>query len=120
MEFKDWMEQSNRVPSVMWHVSNYKFDKFDLNNAGQQILWFAKDRDDLLSHHGGASIRKSMPLYLYKVSTTVSNPASWEEYDKYMLNQIEQMGYDSMDLGDDFVVFNPNDVKILDVEMIRK
>jgi len=106
------------VPRTLWHVSNQRFRKFDPRMTAQGILWFAKDRDDLLKNLHGASIRTSVPVYVYEVATKVKNPAGWDEYDKYMLDQIEQIGFDSIDLGDDVIVFDPKNVRIVNVEEV--
>jgi hypothetical protein len=106
------------VPRTLWHVSNHKFRRFSLANAAQGILWFAKDRDDLVRNLHGANINSRRPVYLYEVKTTARNPAGWDEYDKLYLDQIRQMGFDSIDLDDDVVIFDPKDVRVVEVEEI--
>lgn len=103
----------------LWHISNEKFDKFDSSMGIGSITWFAKDRDDLLKNRHGASINSNKPIWLYKVTASVNNPAGWAEYDKYVLDQLIEMGYDSIDLDDDFVVLNDKNIHIVDVERIK-
>jgi len=104
----------------LWHISNKKFSRFNRDMAPQGIFWFAKDKSDLVEHGHGASITSREPIYLYEVITTANNPAGWDEYGKYGIGQLEGMGYDSIDLDEDFVVFNTRDIKIVNVEMISK
>jgi len=105
--------------NTLWHISNEKFSQFDNYMTAQGIFWFAKNRNDLVEHGHGASINSSKPVYLYQVETTANNPAGWDEYDKYGLGQLEEMGYDSIDLDDDFVVFDSSKIKIVEVKRIK-
>lgn len=107
--------------TVLWHISNARFRKFDLGKSAMGgIFWFAKDKDSLVDTRHGAGIRPDKPVYLYKVLANVSNSAGWDEYDKYSLGQLHDMGYDSIDLDDDFVVLDPKDIEILEVTQISK
>ena len=47
----------------------------------------------------------------------MKNPAGWEEYEKYTLGQLENLGYDGVILPDskdkyDGFVFNVNQIRI--------
>lgn len=107
------------VPKTLWHLSNARFRKFDPRMGAQGILWFSKDRDDLLRDRHGANLRTSVPVYLYEVRTTAKNPAGWEEYNKLMLSQLRQQGYDSIDLGEDVAILDPRKVKTVSVEEVQ-
>ncbi|MHA1951852.1 MAG: hypothetical protein ACW987_18555 [Candidatus Thorarchaeota archaeon] len=100
-------------------MSNYKFDKFDPKYLAMGVMWFAKDKESLVKHLHGAGIRSDLPLYLYQVTTTANNPAGWDEYEKYSTDELETLGFDSVDLDEDFIVFDTNKVKIMDVTMVR-
>ena len=39
--------------------------------------------------------------------------AGWNEYEKYGLGQLYEMGYDGANLDDDYFVFNNNQIKIV-------
>ena len=103
----------------LWHISNQKFSKFDKNVTAQGIFWFAKNKSDLIEDGHGANINSRNPVYLYEVATTAKNPAGWDEYDKYGLGQLKDMGYDSVDLDDDVAVFYSENLKIVSVEVIK-
>ena len=104
---------------TLWHISNEKFSQFDNYMTAQGIFWFAKDRSDLVEHGHGANINSNKPVYLYEVTTTANNPAGWDEYDKYYLDQLRGMGYDSIDLDDDFVILDSKDIQIVNIERVR-
>lgn len=104
---------------TLWHISNQRFRKFDPRMGAQGIMWFSRDRDDLVKNLHGASIRSSVPIWLYEVRVRVQNPAGWKEYERYMLDQLESMGYDAIDLGEDFVVFDAKNVQIVNVEQVN-
>ena len=106
---------ANRIPKELWHISNHKFRKFSRQYAAQGIFWFAKDKNDLVKNLHGAGVTTRKPIWLYRCKANVKNPAGWDEYDKYGLGQIEDLGFDSIDLDDDFVVLDEKDIKILDV-----
>jgi hypothetical protein len=37
--------------------------------------------------------------------------AGWDEYEKYGVGQLIEMGFDGIKLNDDYVVFEPNQIK---------
>jgi hypothetical protein len=43
----------------------------------------------------------------------------YTKYEKYGLGQIQQMGFDSIKLDDDWVIFKNKNIKILNVEKIK-
>jgi len=111
----------NRIAQItgqsleLYHVSNELFDSFDTAQTAQGILWFAKDRAELLSSGSGAGLYPGRPVYVYDCRVTVANPAGWDEYEKYGIGELKGLGFDSVDLDDSFVVFDPDDVEILSV-----
>ena len=116
---KNILEGKTNIPDIVWHISNQKFKKFSRQYAAQGIFWFAKDKEDLLNDFHGAGVSTNKPIWLYECRIKVKNPAGWDEYEKYGLGQIEDMGFDSIDLDDDFVVFNEKDIKILNIEQVN-
>jgi hypothetical protein len=104
---------------TFWHISNYKFDKFDSYLSAQGVFWFAKDRDSLASNWHGANISSLKPIWLYEVQITHSKTAGWDEYDRYYLQELEDKGYDSIELDDNFVVFDPNNIEIINIERLK-
>jgi hypothetical protein len=108
------------VPPLLYHVSNMRFDSFSADFLATGVVWFAKDRESLLESGHGSDADFRKPVYLYTCATTASHPASWDEYDKYSMDELESQGYDSLDVDDDFVVFDPEKVEILDVERMTR
>ena len=106
---------SQNIPKTIWHISNNEFDKFQPTLG---MIWFAKDKNSLIENKHGASIQEG-PIYLYQCETTTKNPAGWDEYDKYFVDQIKSLGFDSIDLDEDFVVFDPNHINIISVTKIN-
>ena len=105
--------------NIAWHISNEKFSRFDRSMTAQGIFWFAKDREDLVNNWHGASINSRKPIWLYQVRINSDKVAGWDEYDRYMLNQLEEMGYDSISLDGDLVVFDSNNIEIVDITRVN-
>lgn len=96
----------NEKTYKVYHGTNNQFDKFDFKRATQGIVWFTDSIDSInKGEHGGAGNKIIMTRYI-----TINNPAGWKEYEKYGLQQLEDMGYDGVILpqGDktDFFVFS--------------
>jgi hypothetical protein len=93
----------------VFHGSRQPFDKFDLNQTAQGIIWFTEDINNIINELSGALSNK----YILRAEITVSNPAGWEEYDKLFLDQIRQQGFDSIKLDDNWVIFDPDQVRFI-------
>ena len=50
------------------------------------------------------------------VELSVDNSAGWDEYDKLSLMQIEDAGYDSISLDDDWVMFDPKRINVIKID----
>jgi hypothetical protein len=95
----------------VYHGTNNEFEKFDFKRASQGIVWFTDSIDSIKNQtHGGAGNKFIMTRYI-----TINNPAGWEEYEKYGLQQLEDMGYDGVILpqGDktDYFVFSNKNIR---------
>jgi hypothetical protein len=110
--------QNLQVPGVLYHISNNQFQQFDAEFLAQGVVYFAKSRDDLLSGGHGADANFTKPVYLYTCTTGARHPAGYDEFDRYSIDELESQGYDSLDLDEDFVVFDPEKIEIVDVERI--
>ena len=67
--------------------------------------------DSIKSHTtGGAGNKYILTRYI-----TLKNPAGWDEYDKYSVNELINMGYDGVILPDpdktDYLIFDLNAIK---------
>jgi virulence-associated protein VapD len=85
-------EQSNENVYKVYHGTNEKFNKFNFKKATQGIVWFTDNIDSIKKQtHGGMGNKIIMTRYI-----TINNPAGWNEYDKYGLQQLIDMGYDGV------------------------
>lgn len=105
-----YLEQERKI--IAYHGTDKKLTKFDPKKTAQGILWFSEDKDKIIRKEAGATTHG----YIYKVELKVDKTAGWEEYDKLMLQQIREQGFDSIKLDDDWIIFDPKRVKILGVE----
>ena len=104
---------------TLFHVSNTKFTKFNPYFTAQGIIWFANNKQDLLTHLHGASISSSKPLYLYTCKVLPNKIANRDEYEKYSIGELKRDGFDIIELEGDFAVINPKIIKILNVQQIK-
>lgn len=89
---------------------------FNLRSAAQPIVWFTTDVATLRQDSIGAAGRGA----ILKVQVTFTKPAGWAEYEKLMLGQIRNDGYDAVLLDNkdgtlDGFVFNPKQIKVLEI-----
>lgn len=109
---------SNNVYKV-YHGTNNDFKTFDIKKSTQGIIWFTDDINTIINNeHGGMGNKYILTRYI-----TINNPAGWDEYNKYYLGQIKQMGYDGIILpqGDysDYIVFSNKQIKINPPKLIK-
>lgn len=103
-------EQGN--PMIVYHATKIDFKTFNFSNSLQKIIWFTNDLDAIRNKEVGASgYDFTKELYV-----SCKNPCGWEEYKKYGLGQLKEMGYDGCILKNsdgtfNGFVFNPNQIK---------
>ena len=110
-EWRKFINEEKRIVTA-YHGSNVPIRKFSRDFGAQGVMWFAEDKDKIISGESGALSSK----YIMKVELTVDKTAGWEEYDKLYLKQIEDEGYDSIQLDDNWIMFDPKRVKVIGVE----
>lgn len=98
-----------------YHGSNVPISRFDRNFSAQGVFWFSENKDKILKGNSGASSSK----YIIEVILNVNKIAGWDEYEKLSLSEIEHLGYDSIKLDDDWVIFKNKNIKIISVEKIK-
>jgi hypothetical protein len=117
-EFMSWFSGSKVVdssgnPLEVYHGTGSDFKEFNLENATQNIIWFTSDKSSVESHEVGAGGRG----YVLHLFAKITNPAGWEEYDKFTLDELEQKGYDGAILSKhgfiDGFVFYPEQLRIM-------
>jgi len=114
--FDAWFKNSqvvddNGMPLVVYHQTNEKFDKFDINKSYTHSFWFTSDKSTIERGETGANNYPGKKVIVMEVYLSIQKMAGWDEYDKYDVGELIQMGYDGIQLDDDYVVFEPNQIK---------
>lgn len=87
---------SEGSPLVVHHGTSKKFSVFSLKKAPQKIIWFTSNKSSVEAGEvGAAGHGHIMDLY-----ASIKNPAGWDEYEKYGLGQLRDLGYDGAILPD--------------------
>lgn len=118
--FLKWFDNSKVVdsdgnPVVVYHATKTNFKTFKFNNSPQKLIWFTSDLNAIQNKEVGASgYDFTKELYV-----SAKNPCGWNEYNKYGLGQLKEMGYDGCILNSNDgtftgFVFNPNQIKSID------
>jgi hypothetical protein len=105
LEYKTVEEFIQSYPEV-FHGTNTKFSKFNPRKGSQGTIWFTDDKETIINGESGAiGINIIMVRYL-----SGKKWAGWDEYDKLMIGQLKQQGYDGVKLpaGDhnDYMLFD--------------
>ena len=108
------MKQANTI--VAYHGSSVPIKRFDRSFSAQGVFWFCEDKNKILSGDSGAISVD----YIMRVSLTVHKTAGWDEYEKYMLAQLWNDGYDSIKLDDNWVIFDSKNIKVLEAEQVKQ
>ena len=109
--WRGFLKEDKRVVTA-YHGSNVPIKNFSRDHGAQGVMWFSEDRDKIIRGESGALSSK----YIMKVELNVDRTTGWEDYDKKFLKQIEDEGYDSIQLDDDWIVFDPARVKVVGIE----
>jgi hypothetical protein len=114
--FKNWFGSStlrddDGTPILMYHGTSHNFTEFDPSKGAQGVIWVTANREEIEAGEIGAdSAGIIMTLFV-----TIKNPAGWDEYEKYSIDEIESMGYDGIILPDDgtlnAIVFESKQIK---------
>jgi len=98
-----------------YHGSNVPIRRFDPKFwAPEGGFWFSEDKDKILHGESGAV----STAYLMKVLLRVNKTAGWDEYDRYLIDQLLEMGYDSIQLDDNWVIFDPARIRIVGTRQV--
>lgn len=94
----------------VYHGTDQKFNRFDFNKTAEGVVWFTDDINSIKNQeHGGVGNKNVMTRYI-----TINKPAGWEEYDKYSLGELFNMGYDGVILPEgnhnNFIVFSNKNI----------
>ena len=99
----------NAEPIIAYHGTNDRFDSFDPSKTADSVFWFSTDKDYILRGDSGAAGTK----YVMKCLLNLHNTAGWDEFERLSIDQLIAEGYDSVKLDDDYIVFEPSDIKVL-------
>lgn len=96
----------------VYHGTNDKFEKFDLDKTTMGDIWFSSNRETIERGESGARGTKYiMERYL---NIPEEKLAGWDLYEKRGLCELRNMGYRGVKLpseeGTDYIVFNPKDI----------
>jgi len=107
---------ANGYSTEAWHVTADQFDQFDQEKAAMGgTFWFTTSKDKIDSDETGASLDPTKDKVTLHVYLNASKQAGWDEYEKLGLGEIEGRGYDSVKLDDDYIIYNPNQIKSADL-----
>jgi len=114
--FESWFKNSkvvddNGEPLVVYHQTQEKFEVFDIMQSYTHSFWFTSSKDKIDKGETGANTRPGVPIITMPVYLSIQNMAGWDEYEKYGVGQLIGLGFDGIKLGDDYVVFEPNQIK---------
>lgn len=110
--FKNWFGDSKVVdaegkPLVVYHGTAKAFTKFDQNKTMDGAFWFTSDKAALDSGEVGAAASGDvMPVYL-----SAKRLAGWDDYENKTYDQLIAEGFDGIKLDNDYVIFNPTQIK---------
>ncbi len=103
-------EQGFDTQTTWYHVSNNDFDFFDLEKAQDGAIWLTNDLDSIKKGTTGASIGKDK-LFIHEFFIKTSKLGGWDEEDKYLDDQLVQLGYDGLLLDNDIKLYDPQNVR---------
>ena len=102
-------DQGFDTDTPVYHGTASDFDAFDPDRAIGSQFWSTTDRAAIESGDVGAQ-GKGVVKEMYQ---RINNPAGWNEYDKFGIDELIGQGYDGLKLPDTdgqstMVAFNPN------------
>lgn len=112
MNFLNEDKNNNKNKYILYHSTNSNFYKFDTKKTAMGVIWFTDSLNAIKNKKTGAWGFNN----ILQAQVTIKNPAGREEYDKYGLGQLEDMGYDGviLPINDDenyYIIFNNNQIK---------
>lgn len=93
---------------LVYHFTGEQFDEFDLSKTADRTIWFTTKETPEGLAATGSSIRMERGLQPKKV-------AGWDQYDNKSLSELENEGYDLVELPDD----GYTDYIVLDTSILK-
>lgn len=106
-------EQGFDTQTIWYHVSNKNFDFFDLDKSQDGAIWLTRDLDSIKNGTTGASLNHD-ELFIHEFFIKTNKLGGWDEEDKYLDDQLVQLGYDGLLLDEDIKLYNPDNVRKID------
>jgi hypothetical protein len=94
----------------VYHSTDKDFTEFDLNESADGTAWFVSDRNTF-DVEGSAAQAATGRGKVIEADVELNKVAGWEEMDRYMIDQLIDMGYDGAVLDGDVQVFVPSAIK---------
>ena len=109
-----WLQDSKVVdqegnPLKVYHGTNANFNQFDLDYCAMGIIWFSSDENKILDGESGACGTS----HIKEAYLSIKNPAGWTEYERYGIGELKGLGFDGIILDDNYVVFDPSQIKVI-------
>ena len=95
-----------------YHGGPVAIKRFSPKYGAQGVMWFTTDRAAIVGGTSGAVSSK----WIMTVTLRVDRTAGWDLYDKLFLEEIRSRGYDSINLDDNWVIFDAKRVKVVRAE----
>lgn len=109
---KQWKIYESFTNNIkVYHGTDKKFITFDLNKSYDGGIWFTNSLDSIKNNTTGAGHNK----YIMTRYLNIKKPAGWDEYDKYSIDELINMGYDCVILPEDDKI----DYLVLDLSCIK-
>lgn len=96
-------------PLKVYHGTRANFNQFDLDYCAMGIIWFSSNLNTILSGESGACGTS----FIKEAYLSIKNPAGWNEYERLGIGELKGEGYDGIILDDNYVVFDPSQIKVL-------
>lgn len=109
-EYIDKLLENTGGEFIVYHGTNDRFSEFDYNKTSDGVFWFTDSVESIKDGtHGGVGSK-----YILKRKIVLNNPANWNEYEKYSLGELMNMGYDGVILPEDdktdYIVFDKKSI----------
>jgi hypothetical protein len=109
-----YLTESANQKIIAFHGTGKEFERFSDEFAIGTLTWFTNQKSRILKGDVGASSKG----FIITALLDIKNPAGWDEYDKYGIDELIGLGYDGLKLEDDgqivWVTFSDKQIKILD------
>ena len=108
-------EQGFDVDTPVYHGTSEDFDSFDPDRAIGTQFWSTTNKAEIESGDVGAQGSGVIKEMYHKIK----NPAGWEEYDKFGIDELISRGYDGLKLPDGngnytYTAFDPSQYRSVD------